>query len=54
MKLDDYKSEVPNELKELAEQFQVEKCWIFPDNVWRVILQMRKTVWKDMWGTQPQ
>jgi len=54
MKIDEYKSEVPNELKKLAEQFQVEKCWSFPPNVWSVIVEMRKTAWRNMWGTQPQ
>lgn len=52
MKMDDYKCAVPNELKKLAEQFQVEKCWIFPDKVWKVIVEMRGTAWRNMWGRQ--
>ena len=52
MKIDDYKCAVPNELKKLAEQFQVEKCWIFPDKVWQVIVEMRGTAWRNMWGRQ--
>jgi intein-encoded DNA endonuclease-like protein len=52
MKLEDFRSEVPRELSELAEQFQVEKCWIFPDKVWQVIVEMRGTAWRKMWGMQ--
>jgi hypothetical protein len=52
MKLDDYKAEVPSELSKLAEDWKVEKCWIFPGDVWKQVIQMRKTQWKNKWGGQ--
>jgi len=52
MKLEDFRSEVPRELSELAEQFQVTKCYLFPNEVWKVVIEMRKTAWRKMWGMQ--
>jgi hypothetical protein len=52
MKIDDFKCEVPNELKALAEEWQVVRCWSFPPNVWSVVMEMRKTAWQNIWGKQ--
>ena len=52
MKLKDFRAEVPKELKEVARQFQVTKCYVFPDEIWKVVIEMRKTAWRKMWGMQ--
>lgn len=52
MKLEDFRAQVPNELEQIAKEFHATKCYVFPKEVWSVVIEMRKTAWRKMWGMQ--